>query len=166
VCQHHFPELYKEKPKHDRFDEYVQASASKDQLIADIDGKNLAVIYDESQSLAANLRAYYGHGSRKRFSEYLKNQHTWVDAEQPLKLKPGEPTPTLTSGSRDFIINAISSGSQLFVAAMVYDAILEDKPKKVTIPDAVLSELDPNSGKVQQMAQLFIDFLEEGLANE
>jgi N-acetylmuramoyl-L-alanine amidase len=138
---------------------YLDQKAGTADLLGDIDGINLGAVYDDSKTLAENLRAYYGAKPFRRFHNFLANA---IDsANAPLfKLASSrgaklDPAGKLRAGS--FI--------QLFSISVVQKRKLDDKMS----PDDRFDfnkMLEYGSPEMDAVIKYFFDFLEQGLAKE
>ena len=164
LYQHHFPELFGRAPDYPTFQEYKAKLATREQLVADIDGINIASRYDRTRPLADNLRAYYGRDSRRRFSVYLQTQRT-ADGQQALALESNRATPTLTVGSRQFLAETIGFTAEILLAVVMME-VAQTTGQIVPYPDTVVAALQPTSQEVQEVVQAYAQFLQAGLTME
>ena len=141
----------------------MQKRAGREELMADIDGVNLAAAYDESIGLGDNLRSFYGALPRyRRMSDFLVNTKR-DDGSPALTLQTGVSPPKLTPASRQWIAEQVSLlGSLLTLALIVRDKRITKK----TPPQAVSDLFLPTSPQMQQVVGWFVDLIEAGLAAE
>jgi hypothetical protein len=171
LFQRHFPAYHPGAPVYATLAEYLPELASYDQLRADLDGVVLADRYDKTRPLAANLRDYYGHDSRKRFSLFIQTEQDRL-GNLAVRLKPGNP-PRLTNDSKDFLANAVSVCGQMLLAGKLFLLGLRRSGAPdagtgtgVAYPAAVDAAFELTSPEVQAAVKWFVDFLEQGLATE
>jgi hypothetical protein len=166
LYQHFFPALFSGTPDYHDFSSYIAPLVSRDQLVADIDGINLAARYDRTRTLADNLRLYYGHDSRKRYSTYLRTQRG-PDDKVALATTVGPTGPKLTAASRTWIAERIAfAANGLLSAVILFHPPVPKVNKADPWPAAVNTALQPTSPEVTTMTDRFVDFLEKGLAAE
>jgi hypothetical protein len=171
LFQRHFPKHYSGAPAHPTFTDYLVELASHDQLRADLDGVVMADRYDRTKPLAANLRAWFGHDSRRRFSLFI---HTEQDrtGNLAIRLEPGDP-PRLTEASKAFVADVVSICAQMLLAGTLFLRGLRRPATPdagtatgVAYPAPVDAALDKGSPEVQAAVTWFVDFLQKGLAAE
>jgi hypothetical protein len=166
LYQYYFPLMFGQSPDYPNFSSYIAPLVSRDQLVADIDGINLAARYDRTRTLADNLRQYYGHDSRTRFSTYLRTQRS-PDDKVALATTVGPTGPKLTAAARTWIAERIAFAARALLSAVIlFHAPVPKVSKADPWPAAVEAALDPTSPEVTMMTDRFVDFLEKGLAAE
>ena len=160
LFQKYFPAIANEAAAHPSLAGYINDTASHEQLVGDIDGVVLSARYDTSETLAANLGAYYGADSRQRYSAYLAAQ-TDEAGNQALDVEPG--TATITAASRQYIAETLSFSAQILLTIML---LLHRAPLNTPYPQEVIDALDVDSPEIALITRRFVDFLERGLAAE
>lgn len=141
--------------------DYLRQKAGRADLIGDLDGINLGARYDPSKSLSANLAAYYGSGSRKRFGEFLATTRA-NDGTAPLTLVKGARTPKLSQTARKFIA---AQTHRFALAQLITDGSIDPKVDRAKY-DRVKSVLEVDSPEMDLVVDYFVHFLENGLAHE
>jgi hypothetical protein len=158
-------------------------SASTVDLLGDIDGVNLAAVYDPAQPLSELLNGYYSTDSRRRFALFLERTRPWgsniggILASEAGVGPDGQPRRRLTADSRAWMASEISAitrasiftrllealrGNDLTLAATadfgaVFGRIFDADVMALTAPDGL---------QVQQLTSLFAEFVEQGLNEE
>jgi hypothetical protein len=145
---------------------YLVREASRSDLIGDIDGINIGSVYDSSRSLADNLNAYYGKKSLRRYHEFIANSKN-VKGVAELPLESGKNPPKLSRQARQTIaIHTHGYLKYFWVTGALYHGTEPAKRKRVDDIMKVDSKLLPLSAEIQQVADYFGRFLEDGLALE
>jgi hypothetical protein len=167
LFQRYFKKYFPGQPDYPSFEDYVQRLATREQLIGDIDGINLAPMYNATRSLTTNLRAYYGQGSRKRFSRYVQTQEG-ANRQPVLALQTGAAMPKLSAASRQFLANEISFAATAILAASILQSSVSTSKKIAAdpYPSDVTAALEATSPEVKRLTDYFADFVEQGLAQE
>ena len=145
---------------------YIDVKASEDQLVADVDGMNLGSAYNPQNTLAENLRDYYGGDSDHRFSTFLTRE-TDTNAQPYLDVEPDGRT--LTAASRAAIRRKVGETASLLVLVRLGTKGGQFKLGEVKVdalPAAVKDALAPDSPEVAEVAARFIALLENGLSAE
>jgi hypothetical protein len=134
---------------------YLNAHAGLADLIGDIDGINVGVTYDPSQSLADNLRAYYEAKPFRRFSSFVKNAKDSMGKQlftltmPRAKLDPAGRT-NITHHLSNFAYRKLAFASQISKQQLVNAyPIVKQGSKEIDI-----------------IADYFFAFLENGLTRE
>ncbi|HEX7168636.1 MAG TPA: hypothetical protein VF230_16770 [Acidimicrobiales bacterium] len=150
---------------------FVAQTATRADLIGDIDGVNLSFSWDQSRPLSEQLRAYYegpNAPARRRFSRFVEVTETDAGAgTRALAIEPGSNPPRLTAASRAFIedqIRKVAIAGLIYVTAEQYKRDLDVLTQPLPVP--VEAALGPNSQEIKGLADLFIGIVETGLANE
>lgn len=163
-----FKKYYLRDPNARTLDDYIAQTASRADLIGDIDGVNLAAAYDDKLSLSANLRRYYyGSGSAHRFSLFIQNAEK-ADGSPALGLAPGGGEPRLTAASRQFIAEQVELIATLIlvkVTKLNKDLSAELRHWVPPFPE-VTAMLRTDSPEVQKLTNIFASLIEAGLAAE
>jgi hypothetical protein len=165
LVRHLVATYYRADPAALTFDQYIAATASRADLIGDIDGINLSFNYDPALSLGDNLRAYYTGPGRRRYTTFLDVTETDAGA-RALARDPGGGPPRLTAASKQFIAQQILDAAILPMVRRT--ALSPDTPreKRLLLPPEVEAALKVNSPEVQQLTGIFVTLLEQGLASE
>ena len=163
-----FRNYYLRDPEKRTLEAYIAETASRADLIGDIDGVNLAASYDDKLSLAANLRRYYyGSGSAHRYSLFIQHAEK-ADGSSALALQPGVGPPRLTAASRQFIAEQVLLIANLILVKMTN--LNKDLPAELRtwVPPSpeVTAMLRTDSGEIQNLTNIFVSLLEAGLAAE
>lgn len=138
---------------------YLNAKASFADLLGDIDGINIGSVYDETKSLAENLRTYYGAKPFRRFHDYLTRLTD--DAGKPLFRLAQQRPPRVDQASRLRVSGYISMFANGVVSKRkVLDGLTPDQSFKF------VSMLQPASKEMNVVIDYFFAFLERGLAQE
>jgi hypothetical protein len=156
---------YRRSPSTMTLDQYIAETASRADLIGDIDGVNLSFLYDSEKSLADNLLIYYDGQAKKRFSKFLEVTER-NDGGRALSIEPGGGTPHLTSASKQFLAEQILAATML---PLIRRTVLSsDTPveKRFWLLPEVEAALTVNSAEVQKLTNFFATLLERGLASE
>ncbi|SDW16223.1 peptidoglycan-binding domain-containing protein [Nitrosomonas communis] len=145
---------------------YLVREASRSDLIGDVDGINIGSAYDSSRSLADNLNAYYSKKSLRRYHEFIANSKNAKGIAE-LPLEPGKKPPKLSRQARQTIaIHTHGYLKYFWVTGALYHGTEPAKRKRVDDIMRVDSKLLPLSAEIQQVADYFGRFLEDGLALE
>jgi hypothetical protein len=138
--------------------DFLKEEAGRPDLIGDIDGINIGAVYDSRRSLAANLNAYYGTESRRRYRRFIERSRSASGAAL-FPLIPGSNPPKLADAARRHIaeqVLAFQSGLSLFKN---YPATLDSKKRRL-YADIIRQD----SAEVTLVVDNFVEFLEDGLA--
>jgi hypothetical protein len=163
-------------------------SAPRVDLLGDIDGVNLAFVYDPTQpndEFLRLLRRYYENDSEQRFSLFLERTRPWgseiggILASERGVGPEGQPWRRLTADSRTWIAEEISATTQASIFARLVEALAElalvvgdpnvDLPiifGRILIDPEVAGFTAPDGLPVQQVVGLFVQFVEQGLNEE
>jgi hypothetical protein len=146
--------------------QFTQEFASREDLLGDLDGVNLGAVYDETRSLADNLRSYYASAFARRYSTFIANTKD-ASNNPALRLEPGSVPPRLTTASATFVATetSIFAWAVLTVRLQRSFGVAGTLAVGAAIP-GLEAILKANSPEVQQIARYFVDFLEKGLASE
>lgn len=136
---------------------FLREKAGETDLLGDLDGINLGVLYDENKSLADNLRSYYQVKPFRRFHDFLAFARD--DYDNPLFNLARESPPALDRASR------LQAAMKVAMFARPYR--VKSKLKLTSSQEIqVFHILDENSGEMNAVIDYFFAFLENGLASE
>jgi hypothetical protein len=138
---------------------YLKQKASFDDLLGDIDGINIGSVYDDTKSLAENLRKYYGTRPFRRFHNYLARLTN--DAGKPLLTLAQQKPPRIDRASRD----RVSPYIHTFVTGVISKRKVLDNLTPAQ-GDRLLRMLRPGSKEMNIVIDYFFAFIERGLAQE
>lgn len=138
--------------------DYLKELAGSSDLLGDIDGINLAGLYDENRSLADNFRAYYQARPFRRFQNFLS--FAIDDGNNPLFTLASKSPPAIDKASRAHAAGKIV----LYARAWIYKA----PPNKWTTAQrsGLHAICDENSREINAVIDYFFSFLENGLMME
>jgi hypothetical protein len=136
---------------------YLRQLAAPHDLLGDIDGMNLAAIYDESLSLADNLRRYYHARPFRRFHSFLSSAQD--DTGNPLFNLGGSNPPTIDNASRQHAAGKIA----LYARAWLYKNLSKWSASQLSDLYRICNEY---SSEMNVVVSYFILFLENGLGTE
>jgi hypothetical protein len=165
LTRHLVETYYRENPEALSLEQYLERTASRADLIGDLDGVNLSFEYDPARSLAENFRTYYAGSGRRRFSRFLEVTETDT-GQRALAVEPSGGPPRLTEASKQFIAEQILRAAQAPLVRRT--ALSPDLPpeKRRQVPPVVEAALRTGSPEIQKLTKTFVDFLEQGLAAE
>jgi hypothetical protein len=137
---------------------YLEKASVAD-LLGDIDGINIGSVYDETQSLANNLRNYYRTKPFRRFRQYLA-QLKDDSGNKLFSLKQQNP-PKLSDASRLRAAHYIGDFARaVALLRQVFDGLTQSQASQF------LSMFQPGSNEMNIVIDHFFELLEKGLAKE
>lgn len=136
---------------------FLRGKAGEADLLGDVDGINLGVLYDENKSLADNLRSYYQAKPFRRFHDFLAFARD--DSDNPFFTLARQSPPVLAQAGR------LRAAGKIAMFARAYKM---KRNLKLTSPQEiqVAHILDENSGEMNAVVDYFFAFLQNGLASE
>lgn len=140
---------------------YLGKAAGPDNLLGDIDGINLAAIYDENKSLADNFRSYYHARPFRRFHDFLTFAKD--DSGMPLFALASNSPPTLDKLSRQHAATRIAFFAFMLKIYKIRRGLLNLTPSQESELSIILT--DP-SKEMNAVVDYFFSFLEKGLRKE
>ncbi|HUS06437.1 MAG TPA: hypothetical protein VMZ52_09085, partial [Bryobacteraceae bacterium] len=135
--------------------------ASYEDLRGDLDGINLGTMYEETRSLAANLRSYYDATPFRRFRNFVVNARNAA----------GTPVFRLTGGNPPKIDRSARAAVAWYLQLFVHRFLIFPMNKRyagMTDPQKIAALDIGRAGSVQSNAVIdyFFQFLDDGLAKE
>lgn len=136
-------------------------SAGPANLLGDIDGINLAMIYDENKSLADNFRSYYYARPFRRFRNFLASAVD--DSGAALFALASNSPPTIDRPSRERAAAKIALFAHMLKESRLKKGLLTSTPSQGTDLSVMLT---PFSQETKAVVDYFFSFLEKGLRSE
>jgi len=140
---------------------YLGKAAGPDNLVGDIDGINLAAIYDENKSVADNFRSYYHAKPFRRFHDFL----TFAKDDSGILLfaLASNSQTTLGELSRRHAGGRIAFFASVLKIYKIRKGLLNLTPSQESELSIILT--DP-SKETNAVVDYFFSFLEKGLRKE
>jgi hypothetical protein len=139
--------------------DYLQTKAGPADLLGDIDGINIGREYDQTKSLAENLRQYYGAKPFRRFHDYLVLLRD--DNNKPILTLAQQKPPKIDQASRDRASKYISFFANAIALIRRKSGLLNDS--QYSLVEKMVKE---NSREMSIVVGYFMNFVERGLAKE
>jgi hypothetical protein len=138
---------------------YLEEKASSADLLGDIDGINIGSVYDETKSLAENLRQYYGTKPFRRFHDYLARLRD--DNNKPILALAQQKPPKIDQTS----VSRVTPDIRVFCQSML--AVRKNSGR---LNDSQFSKafdiVQEDSEEMKTVVDYFFTFIERGLAKE
>jgi hypothetical protein len=138
---------------------YLNQKASIAELLGDIDGINIGAAYDDTKSLAENIRSYYSTRPFRRFSTYIARLKD--DFGKPLIPLAQQKPPRISAAGR---LSAASYISYFARAVATRRKVLDKLTQHQQYQ--FLSMLDAGSKEMNIVVDYFFSLIEGGLAKE